>query len=267
MKHRKGLLTFIWKVDFIESIYIMQLFDFKHFSLSHSRSTLKIGTDSVLLASVVPIGQISSLLDIGCGCGVISFCLAHKMASLDIKTEHKITGIDIDEESVEEARENLVNFPHNSNQSIDFQLISVQEFSQTTSSKFDLIVSNPPYFTNSLKPNRIDRVKGKHRDENLSFTDLIEGICRLLKKNGCFYLILPPAEQETFDRLILGKLYLNFRMKIYPTPKKEVNRIISGYSDKKPDRILFTELSIRNENNDFSEEYKKITSAFYLKYK
>jgi tRNA1Val (adenine37-N6)-methyltransferase len=245
----------------------MSLFDFKYFSLSHSKSTLKIGTDSVLLASVVPVVQISSLLDIGCGCGVISFCLAYKMALLDIKTEQKITGIDIDGDSVEEAMENLENFPKRKNQYIDFQLISLQEFSQTASSKFDLIVSNPPYFTNSLKPNRIDRVKGKHRDENLSFGDLIEGVCRLLKEDGCFYLILPPTEQEEFDHLIPGKLYLRFRMKIYPTPKKEVNRIISGYSGKKQDTILSTELSIRNENNDFSEEYKKITSEFYLRHK
>ena len=81
----------------------MSLFDFKHFSLFHSKSTLKIGTDSVLLASVVPVNQISSLLDIGCGCGVISFCLAHKMALPDINVKQKITGIDIDGKSVEEA--------------------------------------------------------------------------------------------------------------------------------------------------------------------
>jgi len=245
----------------------MSLFDFKHFSLSHSKSTLKIGTDSVLLASVVPVGQISSLLDIGCGCGVISFCLAHKMALLDIPAEQKIMGIDIDGESVEEAMENLGNFPKRNNQHIDFQLISLQKFSQKTSCKFDLIVSNPPYFTNSLKPNRIDKAKGKHRDENLSFLDLIEGVCSLLKEDGSFYLILPPAEQEEFDDLISGKLYLSFRMKIYPTPEKEVNRIISGYSRKKPDAILLSELSIRSKNNDFSEEYKKMTSEFYLRHK
>lgn len=245
----------------------MSLFYFKHFSLSHSQSTLKIGTDSILLASIVPTIQISSLLDIGCGCGVISFCLAHKMALSNIITKQHITGIDIDGESVAEAINNLRNFPKKTNQHIDFELIRLQEFAQRNSSKFDLIVSNPPYFTDSLKPRLIEKTKGKHRDENLSFADLIEGVCRLLKEDGRFYLILPPTEQKEFDNLISGKLFLGSRINIYPTPKKRINRIISSYSLKSPEQITESKLTIRDENNDFSEDYKKITSEFYLKLK
>jgi len=245
----------------------MSVFNFKYFSLSHSKSTIKIGTDSVLLASVVPVCQISSLLDIGCGCGVISFCLAHKMALSDKITKQQITGIDIDKNSIEEAQNNLFNFPKKQNQYIDFRLIKLQEFSQNSFCKFDLIVSNPPYFTNSLKPTHIEKTKGKHRDNNLSFNDLIEGVCHLLKEEGLFYLILPPIEQEEFDYLISGKLFLNSSMKIYPNPKKGINRIISSYSLKKPDQIVHSKLTIRDENNNFSEEYKKLTSEFYLKLK
>ncbi|MDL2297418.1 methyltransferase domain-containing protein, partial [Bacteroidales bacterium OttesenSCG-928-E04] len=96
------------------------MFRFKNFSLSHHRSTLKIGTDSVLLSALVPIGHKTNILDIGTGCGIIAFCLADKHRKLTIPPT-QILGIDIDKDSIKEADENNSTFPPIQNLSVNFR--------------------------------------------------------------------------------------------------------------------------------------------------
>ena len=119
------------------------MFRFKHFSLAHDRSTLKIGTDSVLLGAAAPIENTNSVLDIGCGCGVIAFCIADRLRRSG-QTDFHVTGVDVDADSIAEARGNAQSFPQRNNIHFLFENIDIQHFD--IDYKFDLIVSNPPFF-------------------------------------------------------------------------------------------------------------------------
>lgn len=235
-------------------------FNFKNFSLYHNRSTLKIGTDSVLLASTVPIQNVRRVLDIGCGCGVIAFCIADRLLSAGF-SNLTFQGVDVDADSIDECRMNAANFPHQNGASFDFQQIPIQEFNAEP--PFDLIVSNPPFFCQSLKPANDKRLLSRHRDETLSFNDLVSSASRLLAPSGHFYVILPHSETDSFERAALQHFVICEKIYLRPTPAKPINRCIWGLS-KSPAPITESCLVIRDASNSFSDEYRTLTRQFYL---
>ena len=141
------------------------MFHFKHFSLYHENSALKISTDAVLLAAVTPVNQAQRVLDIGCGCGVIAYCLAWKMMKNAVNqtkdtVNQEIIGVDTDADSIADALKSKEIFPQRQIQNIHFYQQSIQDFSRDYAEKFDLIVSNPPFFVDALKP---DTPQKKHQ--------------------------------------------------------------------------------------------------------
>ena len=241
------------------------MFHFKHFSLYHDNSALKISTDAVLLATVTPVEQAKRVLDIGCGCGVIAYCLAWKMQQKGLRNRtakeyvtqevllqeesmcenilqesvmrentceekdlQEIMGIDIDAPSIEDALKSKEIFPKKNYQNIHFHQQSIQEFSKDYAENFDLIVSNPPFFVDALKPNTPQKNISKHND-TLPFEDLKDAVCQLLAPNGRFFLILPANESERFEQISQNQLFKFYQLLIQPTPSKPVNRIITGY--------------------------------------
>lgn len=245
------------------------MFHFKHFSLYHENSALKISTDAVLLAAVTPVEGVRTLLDIGCGCGVIAYCLAWKMqeenATMSETVTQKITGIDIDKASVDEALKNLEIFPKTQRQEISFLQQSLQDFAPQQRKKFDLIVSNPPFFVDSLKPNTAQKNISKHND-TLPFEDLRDAVCQLLEPDGYFYLILPANESEVFEQLSQNCLFKCHQLQIQPTPSKPINRIITGYRLSPPTTNCKTEqLCLRNADGSMSEAYRQLTEDFLIK--
>lgn len=239
----------------------MEPFRFKHFQLSHEASTQRIGTDSVLLAALVPLNGVHAVLDVGCGCGVIGFCIADRLQREGV-TRGSVTGIDVDAASVAEARANADNFAGKTPVAFCFQQVALQEFSER---EFDLIVSNPPYFVSSLKPADERRRLARHSDDALPFSDFIRYSKQLLSPDGKVFVILPKTESIEFETLAKQQsLFLSTKIEIRPTPSKPVNRVILGFSSDIPDKIFTQEISIRDSNNDFSELYRNITRDFYL---
>lgn len=239
------------------------MFRFKDFSLFHERSTLKIGTDSVLLSAAVPLNNVSQVLDVGCGCGVITFCIANRLQK-SASQEVTLTGIDIDADSVTEAVQNSKIFPKTQKEiKFDFQHISIQEYAQIAQNRFDLVVSNPPFFSHSLKPEEENRLKSKHRDEVLPFESLIQATEKILSPDGRFYVILPFSELADFE--INAKYFFHIceKMLIQSVPHKLPNRVILGMS-KLPVIYKESSLTIRDENHSFTEEYKQLTHNYYL---
>lgn len=267
------------------------MFHFKHFSLYHENSALKISTDAVLLAAVTPVDQVKSVLDIGCGSGVIAYCLAWKMQQKWLRVKaakenvmkedilqkkimwentsgekdlQEIIGIDIDASSIEDALKSKEIFPQRQIQNIHFYQQSIQDFSRDYAEKFDLIVSNPPFFVDALKPDTPQKNISKHND-TLPFEDLRDAVCQLLAPNGRFFMILPANESEMFERISQNQLYKDYQLLIQPIASKPVNRIITGYRLTPVEKACETEkICLRNADNGFSDEYRRLTEDMYL---
>ena len=244
------------------------MFHFKHFSLYHENSALKISTDAVLLATVTPVDQVKTVLDIGCGCGVIAYSLAWKMMKNAVDQTkdmvyQKIIGIDIDADSIADALKSKEIFPKRKFQNIHFHQQSIQEFYKDYSENFDLIVSNPPFFVDALKPNTLQKNISKHND-TLPFEDLKNAVCQLLAPEGRFFMILPANESERFEQISQNQLFKFYQLLIQPTPSKPVNRIITGYRLLPANAVQTEQLCLRNFNGSFSEDYRYLTKDMYL---
>ena len=239
------------------------MFHFKNFALKHENSTLKIGTDSVLLASLIPIDHVTSVLDIGCGCGVISFCIADRLQIQGIGN-YAITGIDIDLPSVQEATENAHIFPKATQAHLTFQHTALQHF--YPKEHFDLIVSNPPFFSHSLLAQNHQKVIGKHRDNTLPFDDLAQHVSRLLTSTGRFYLILPSNEAEVWLKTTSNLFFLIEKIAIIPIVGKPIHRYILGFSLQKNVPIKESCITIRDSDYTYHESYRQITKIFYLNF-
>jgi len=236
-------------------------FRFKKFSLAHDHSTMKIGTDAVLLAALTNAETAQSLLDIGCGCGVVAFCVAQQMAH---QQQHPlIYGIDADASSVEEAQRNTLQYNLLSPDCFHFLHIRLQDWvAQECPPKFDLIVSNPPFFGNDLKPTDVSRLKSRHRDEQLPFEDLVSGIERLLSDRGRFALILPVTESEEFHRLAAPHFSLLRRTVIRPTAKKPAHRVVTEYGRLQEAPTEERTLTIRDADNQYTAEYLQCVKPY-----
>lgn len=236
------------------------MFHFKKFDLAHERSTLKIGTDAILLAALTQVDSAQTVLDIGCGCGVIAFCLAQKLAENQIVPN--IVGIDVDVESVAEAHENAEHFPLLPKSCFHFEQISLQDFTnQHDGKQFDLIVSNPPYFHGDLKPQAKSKLQSKHNDGQLSFQELVDGVGKLLSPDGHFALILPPTEMAEFHQLTIGKWHCRKSVYIRPTANKPIFRVVREYCcNNYPEKE--NHLDIRDSELHYTKDYLELAKPY-----
>lgn len=242
----------------------MEPFRFQHFTLCHEASTQRIGTDSVLLAAVMPLQDVHTVLDIGCGCGVVGFCIADRLRRAEIK-DFAVTGIDIDAASVQEAKENAAHFPTSAAIRFEFRKESLQEHVRLAAPhRYNLIASNPPFFVSSLKPTDERRRQARHTDGTLSFHELVEGATQLLATSGLFGLILPYHEFISFEKESQGKLYLTEQWLIRPTPAKPAHRVIAVYALHPTISTSLKEICIRDNEGHYTHEYQHLTQDLYL---
>ena len=236
------------------------MFHFKQFDLEHERSTLKIGTDAVLLAALTQVNSTQSVLDIGCGCGVIAFCLAQKLAENQIVPD--VFGIDVDTDSIAEAQENADRFPLLPKSCFHFENIRLQDFvNQENRHHFDMIISNPPYFHGDLKPQDKNKLQGKHGDGQLSFQELADCVDRLLSPNGRFALILPPTEMEEFHQLTIDRWHCCKSVYIRPTSSKPIFRVVREYGhDYYSEEEHY--LNIRDAELQYTQEYLELVKPY-----
>ena len=230
-------------------------FQFKQFLINQDQCAMKVGTDSVLLGCLVTINNAVNCLDIGTGTGILSLMLAQR------NNELQIDAIEIDEQAFLQANNNFSSSRFSPQ--IQAHCCALQSFAPNN--KYDLIISNPPYFVgkNNFSIANIQRAKARH-DNDLSFEDLIHSVIKLLSETGKFILILPIAEAITFKELAIQKgLFLNKEIFIKPKPSKEPNRMIMEFSLLQKEKIT-AEFIVYNDDNSQTEAYKNITSEFYL---
>ncbi|MBQ6070353.1 MAG: methyltransferase [Bacteroidales bacterium] len=241
----------------------MASFLFRKFVLEHDRSTMKIGTDAVLLAALTDVRDVRSLLDIGCGCGVVAFCVAQKMARQGVSAH--IYGVDADAGSVAEAQHNANLYPLLPAGSFQFVHGRIQDFARMdVAPKFDLIVSNPPFYHRDLKPTEPSRLKSRHGDGQLTFEELVACVRELLCETGRFVLILPTMEGEAFDAVARAAgLCCSARTFVRPTAKKPAHRVVQEYGWQ-PSKCKEHTLTIRDERNYYTDEYLALVKPYLL---
>ncbi|MFR9504175.1 MAG: methyltransferase [Rikenellaceae bacterium] len=232
------------------------MFKFKQFIIHQDKTPMKVGTDGVLLGAWARIKPTDEhILDIGCGTGLIALMMAQR-------SDATVDAVEIDLNSAEQARENITLSPWSNR--INIHNVNIVNFNQNF--KYDLIVSNPPFFSDSLLPPNKGRTTARHT-VSLTFQELIHSVIRLLADNGRFVIILPTNESKEFERLSKGLLFTSRRYLISSSVGSDCKRVITEYKLKESTTFKDENLAIREASSDeYTQEYKSLTADFYLKF-
>lgn len=230
----------------------MSTFNFKHFSISQSDTTMKVGTDAMLLGAIVEANSPRSILDIGTGTGVIALMMAQRFS------ESQVMGIEIDEAACDEASENFLQSSWNDRLSAFNGDVLEDEFNQ----QFDLIVSNPPYYENSLLSEDDRTSRAKHA-EFLPVDQLLRKVVTILSEIGTFWVIVPFGNTQSWiDSSHLHGLFLTHSISIIGKEGQGEKRSILAFS-KNPTETIFDRLTVRDSTNNYTSEYIELTKEFH----
>ena len=258
-----------------ETEEFMGNFRFKQFEIEQDRCAMKVGTDGVLLGAWAQGGR--RILDIGSGTGLISLMMAQRFP------EAEVVGIDMDADACGQARENVMASPFRNR--VEIVCCRLQDFgadgcaSETDGLKtgaletaadlksagvFDAIVSNPPFFVDSLKNPDSKRTMARHTD-SLPFRDLFAGVKRLLSDEGVFSAIVPVEVVEQFvaESCILG-FYLIRKCGVKTVERKQPKRFMLSFAKHRISPYEEHVETMMDSLGNRSEWYRKITEEFYL---
>ncbi|MCD8395421.1 MAG: methyltransferase [Bacteroidales bacterium] len=223
----------------------VEQFHFKQFSLRQDRSPLKVGTDGVLLGAWVRVTEGETAIDIGAGCGVISLMLAQRGCS-------PVTALEIDSGAVEDTQENVANSPW------DVQVLQADFAQWLPTRKYDLVISNPPFYNEHLRSPSASRAMARH-GEGLTVTSLIRKAPQLLSSEGRLALVTPVNRREEVEmESALAGLSPTRLTQVITAPGKAPRRLLWEISVRPAPCVKETLLI-------GSEEYKSLVSSFYLK--
>lgn len=232
------------------------MFQFKQFTVDQSGCAMKINTDGVLLGAIADAENPGTILDIGAGTGVIALMLAQRFDTA------KVDAVEIDADAAQTAERNFKNSPFADRltlYALGFEIF----FDQFADKKYDLIISNPPFYISSLKSPGAKKTLAKHTDIDF-FEKLIKGISSHLSPKGNCWLILP----EGIAAIVIS-LATDFN--IYP--KQIIN--IQSYPHSQPHRIILclgfseslaeiSKLSIYKAVGVYSEDYQKLLQPYFI---
>ena len=229
-------------------------FEFKKFSISHHDQVFKFGTDASLLATWKNLNNYSNILEIGCGSGVITLMMAQRNSNASYQ------GIDISSQAISLSRKNLSQFPFDTK--ISFIESSIQEYYPNR--KYDLVISNPPFFEDSTKsPSSLKNVT-RHTD-TLRLSDLLLHAKRLITASGEIHIIYPVRYLNAV-KIECNNLNLHVNQITYTrsTLTKPIKRIIVCISSIKKD-LIEEELVINGNYKGYSKEVFEMLQPFLLK--
>lgn len=244
----------VW--EFLKTLNDManDYFQFKQFIIKQDRCAMKVGTDSVLIGAWAEVGQAYHVLDIGTGSGIIAIMIAQR-------SEAHIDAIEIEEQAYLQSIENFSNCTWNNR--INSFHIDLKSYADSCLKKYDLIISNPPFFIKSYKTNHHQVNLARHNDQ-LPFCDLIYGADKLLTDNGRFSLVLPFAEGSIFIAEAVKKgLFCIRKTSVKPKHNTPVKRLLLEFS-RVPAHCEEDFLVIVDNENDYTLKYKTLTKDFYL---
>lgn len=231
-------------------------FEFKAFTVQQDQCAMKIGTDSVLLGAWTPLETNPfSILDIGAGTGVLSLQLAQRSAA------QVIDALEIDELAYEQCVDNFEASPWADR--LFCYHADLAEFTEEIEDQYDLIISNPPFYSEDFKTDNNQRDLARFTDA-LPFEHLVDSVSKLLTKDGVFSVVIPYKEESHFIALASQvDLFPNRILHIKGTKHSEIKRSLLAFSFR--ESVIKTEaLVIEIERHQYTQEYINLTQDFYL---
>ncbi|GAA4077493.1 methyltransferase [Flavobacterium cheonanense] len=234
------------------------MFSFKQFNVQQDKCAMKIGTDGVLLGAWCPIDNNPfSVLDIGAGTGILSLMLAQR------SNAEQIDSLEIDEEAYEQCVENFENSPW-SDRLFCFHA-GLDEFVDEPEDEYDIIISNPPFYSEDYKTDSSQRDLARFQDA-LPFEDLIEAADLLLSENGIFAVIIPFKEEERFiDLCSEVELFPVKVTRVKGSHTTPIVRSLLAFKRYELSVLTADELVIEISRHEYTDDYINLTKDFYLK--
>ncbi|MCB0616816.1 MAG: methyltransferase, partial [Phaeodactylibacter sp.] len=227
------------------------------FSIQQDSCTMKVGTDGVLLGAWAETENASYILDVGTGSGLIAIMLAQRTERAHIHA------VEVDAAAAGQAGDNMEASPWGSR--LQVFNTSIQEYARSVSTRYDLIVSNPPFFSGGTFSHNQDRNSVRHTVK-LPHGDLLSAVRSLLAPEGRFCLVLPYIEGLRFQELS-QEYHLNCTRvtEVMPTKEKPVERLLMQF-ERQARAVTKDALIIQhNKRNEWTEGYKQLAGDFYLK--
>jgi tRNA1Val (adenine37-N6)-methyltransferase len=230
-------------------------FQFQEFRVEQDRCAMKISTDAVLLGALAKAENPQKILDVGTGTGVIALMLAQRFP------QSQIQAVEMDPSAASQARENFEKSSFAKR--MEVWEGKLQDF--TPLIKFDLIVSNPPYFPDHLKSPDAQRNLALHND-GLSFEDLVKKVSEILATKAQFWVILPPRQMKDLEKIArFSGLFPSEKFTVQDNPAKPIIReIVSFTSEEK--NIFQNVILIKDDFGAHHESYRNLISGFLLNY-
>lgn len=230
-------------------------FRFKQFTIYQDRCAMKVSTDACIQGAWTPVNDdVQRVLDIGTGTGLLALMLTQK------KNDTITDAIELDEEASAQAKENIAA----SAWADRVHVINGDVTSYPLEYKYDLVISNPPFFNNSLLGDRYARNNARHT-LTLSYRQLVCVIADHLSENGVASVLLPMNSYEVFEEELQAKhLSVYARFVIHPRVEQNANRVVVLCSRSTDADIIEEHLYIRKEDGNYTDAYKQLLSPYYL---
>lgn len=229
-------------------------FQFKQFTVWHDKCAMKVGTDGVLLGAWTSVQNAHKILDVGTGTGLVALMLAQRSLP-----DADIVALEIDETAAGQARDNVTRSPWKGR----VEVVQTDFRSYQSSDKFDVVVSNPPYFVDSLECPDRQRNAARHND-SLTYEELLEGVAGLLAEDGAFTIVIPVDVADRVKMIAAVKnLYAVRQLNVITKPGGVPKRTLITFTFSNQECVveeLLTELA----RHQYSEEYIVLTQEYYL---
>ncbi len=228
------------------------MFQFKQFTIHQDQCAMKVSTDACILGAWVDVAQAENILDIGSGTGLLSLMMAQR-------TNARIDAVELDLPAFEQAQGNIAESKWSDRIGVFHG--KVQDFSPDT--KYDYIVSNPPFYQNHLKSEKVQKNQA-HHTETLSFEELLDSVLRLRTTSGKFAVLLPAYEAKVLESLAINKgLLPQKKLTVRHREGAKILRVIVEYGSE-PEILENTELLIKDAQEQYTGQFSALLKEYYL---
>lgn len=231
-------------------------FTFKQFFVAHDRCAMKVGTDGILLGAWSPVSRVKRILDIGAGSGLLALMLAQRTDETVA-----IDAVELDADAAVQAQENVAESPWHDR--IQVHSADIQHWVKQCTVRYDLIVSNPPYFAKGVECGSAQREQARYTT-SLDHATLLACATECITEEGFFCVVLPENIGNVFTQKALEMgWHLRLRTDVADSESRLPHRVLLAFSPKQGE-CFSDRLIVRGPDQCYSEGYTGLTQAFYL---